>query len=81
MAVIQSDAVEQRVRAALVDFGAEPELITRDATWDEIDIDSLDLVELAQIADEEYGVVLKTGDMREITTVGQAIDLIVNRMG
>ena len=49
------------------------------ATFEELDIDSLDLVELAQIVEDEYGVVLKGEDMKELKTVGDAVDLIVAR--
>ena len=50
----------------------------RDATFEELDIDSLDLVELAQIVEDEYGVVLKGEDMKELKTVGDAVDLIAS---
>ncbi len=53
--------------------------ITRETTFEELDIDSLDLVELAQIVEDEYGMVLKGEDMKELKTVGDAIDLIVSR--
>ena len=72
-------AVEARVIEALASFGPDADLITRDATFEALDIDSLDLVELAQIVEEEYGVVLKGEDMKELRTVGDAIDLIVSR--
>ena len=49
------------------------------STFEELDIDSLDLVELAQVVEDEYGVVLKGEDMKELKTVGDAIDLIVSR--
>ena len=42
------------------------------ATFEELDIDSLDLVELAQVVEEEYGVVLKGEDMKDLKTVGDA---------
>ena len=51
------------------------------ATFEELDIDSLDLVELAQVVEDEYGVVLKGEDMKDLKTVGDAIDLIVERAG
>jgi acyl carrier protein len=72
--------VEERVREALIEFGAEADEITRDSTWEELDIDSLDLVELSQIAEEEFAVPLRTDDIKSITTVGQAVDLIAARM-
>ena len=51
----------------------------RGSTFEELDIDSLDLVELAQVVEDDYGVVLKGEDMKELKTVGDAIDLIVSR--
>ena len=53
--------------------------IIRESTFEELDIDSLDLVELAQIVEDEYGVVLRAEDMKELKTVGDAIELIASR--
>ena len=50
-----------------------------ESTWGDLDVDSLDLVELAQIVEDEYGVVLKGEDMKELKTVGDAVDLITQR--
>jgi acyl carrier protein len=75
------EQVEERVTKALEEFGAEPDKINRDAEFEALDVDSLDLVELAQIAEDEYGVEIKGDDMEGIKTVGQAVDLIVERMG
>ena len=41
---------------ALEEFGAEPDQIGPDAEFEALDVDSLDLVELAQIVEDEYGV-------------------------
>jgi acyl carrier protein len=71
--------VEARVLEAIASFGADPDLVSRDASFQELDVDSLDLVELAQIAEEEYGVELRSEDMKQLHTVGDAIDLIVAR--
>ena len=75
------EQVEQRVFQALEEFGAEPDKVSREAEFESLDVDSLDLVELAQIAEDDYGVQIKGEDMESIKTVGQAIDLIVERMG
>jgi acyl carrier protein len=53
--------------------------ITRDATFEDLDVDSLDLAELSQIIEDEYGVRLKGDDIGKIKTVGDAIDLVVSR--
>jgi acyl carrier protein len=81
MATVTNEQVEARVVEALASFGPDPSQIVRDATFEELDIDSLDLVELAQIVEDEYGVVLKGEDMKELKTVGDAVDLIVERAG
>ena len=77
MTTVTNQQVESRVIEALASFGPDVSQITREATFEELDIDSLDLVELAQIVEDEYGVVLKGEDMKELKTVGDAIDLIV----
>src|SRR5215216_6029424 len=61
------EEIESRVFSALEEFGAEPDLINPDATFESLDIDSLDLVELAQIVEDEYGV--------ELTGVGAVTPL------
>jgi acyl carrier protein len=79
MATITTEQVQERVVEALASFGPDVDQITPQATFEELEIDSLDLVELAQIVEDEYGVVLKGEDMKELKTVGDAIDLIVSR--
>ncbi len=79
MATVTNQQVEARVIEALASFGPDISQITREATFEELDIDSLDLVELAQIVEDEYGVVLKGEDMKELKTVGDAVDLIAAR--
>jgi acyl carrier protein len=79
MSTVTSQQVETRVVEALASFGPDASQITREATFEELDVDSLDLVELAQIVEDEYGVVLKGEDMKELKTVGDAIDLITQR--
>jgi acyl carrier protein len=78
---VTTEQVETRVIETLASFGPDQSQITRDATFEELDIDSLDLVELAQVVEEEYGVVLKGEDMKELKTVGDAVDMIVARAG
>jgi len=77
---VTKEQVEERITEALIEFGAEPEKINRDAEFEALDVDSLDLVELAQIAEDEWGVQIKGEDMEGIKTVGQAVDLVAGRM-
>jgi acyl carrier protein len=79
MTTVTTEQVEARVIDALASFGPDKSQISRSSTFEELDIDSLDLVELAQIVEDEYGVVLKGEDMKGLQTVGDAIDLISSR--
>jgi acyl carrier protein len=71
--------VEKVVYDALVTFGAEREDITREATFEQIEVDSLDLAELSQIVEEEFGVTFKSSDVEQLKTVGDAVDFILAR--
>ncbi len=79
MATVTTEQVQSRVVETLASFGPEADQISRESTFEELDIDSLDLVELAQVVEDEYGVVLKGEDMKQLKTVGDAIDMIVSR--
>lgn len=75
------EVIEGRVFQALQEFGAEADAIGPDADFESLDIDSLDLVELAQIVEDEYGVQIREEDLEGIKTVGQAIDFVAERAG
>jgi acyl carrier protein len=73
------EQIEQRVTDALVEFGEERENITPSARFEDLEVDSLDLVELAQIVEEEYGVEIKDSDLEQVQTVGDVVELIAQR--
>ena len=73
--------VETTVTEALATFGADPAMLSRDATLEDVDIDSLDLVELTQVVEETYGIDLEGSDFKNIKTVGDVVDLVVAKVG
>jgi acyl carrier protein len=77
---VTEEQVEAVVAEALATFGADPELITPDATFEALEIDSLDLAELSQIVHERFGVELKGSDVAEVKTVKDAVELIASRV-
>ena len=79
--VATKDDLMNRISDAIASFGPAREDVKPDATWEQLDVDSLDLVELAQIAEEDYGVELAADDVKKVNTVGEAVDLIWSRMG
>jgi acyl carrier protein len=79
MAEVSTQQIEKVITDSLVSFGANAEEINRDAELSALDIDSLDLAELSQIIEEQFGVELTSADVAEINTVGDAIDLVMER--
>jgi acyl carrier protein len=74
-------SIEETVTESLVSFGADADAITRDATLEDIDVDSLDLVELTQVVEEAYDIDLDGSDFKNVKTVGDVIDLVVAKVG
>ena len=72
------ESVEEVIFNGLKEVGAEGE-VARDSTFEELDVDSLDLVEVAQIVEDEFGVELQGEDVKDLRTVGEVIDLVVAR--
>jgi acyl carrier protein len=79
MSTTTTQQVEERIVDAIATFGPEKSEVTREATFESLDIDSLDLVELGQIVEDEFGVRLEPADMKDLRTVGDAIDLVAGR--
>ncbi len=77
---VSEEQIEKLVAESLETFGADPDLITREASFEALDIDSLDLAELSQIVHERYGVELKGSDVAEVKTVDDAVRLIAERV-
>ena len=76
----QPQDIEATVIESLAEFGADPAALTRDASLEEVDIDSLDLVELTQVVEERYDIDLENADFKKIKTVGDVVDLVVARV-
>jgi acyl carrier protein len=72
--------IEERVVEALVEFGEERENISPTARFADLDVDSLDLVELAQIVEDEYGIEVKDADLDKVETVGDVVELVSQRL-
>ena len=63
-------------------LGCEPEQVTMDASFQEdLNADSLDLVELIYAFEENTGLEIPDEDAERITTVGQAWEYIQEKSG
>jgi acyl carrier protein len=78
---VSTDRVEETIYDGLVELGTERSALSREATLESLDVDSLDLVELAQIVEDEFGVELRGDDVKDVRTVGEVIELVVAKAG
>ena len=76
---VTRERAEAVITEALADVGAERDAIAPDATFEALDVDSLDLAEVSQVIEEELGVRLGGKDVAQIRTVGDAVDLVLAR--
>jgi len=72
------EEVFERVKSVLSEqLGVDEGEITEDASFqDDLDADSLDLVELIMELEDTFGMKIPDEDAQKITTVGQAVDYV-----
>ena len=80
MSTVTRDAVSRKVIETLASFGPAIEDVSPERTLEELDIDSLDIAELAQVVEDEYGVEISGDDAAGVTTVGDTIGLVLGKL-
>jgi acyl carrier protein len=77
-----SDENFDRFKKCVVDvLSVEEEKVVPEASFgDDLDADSLDLVELVMALEEEFGIEVPEEDLADIRTVGQAYDLVTGKL-
>jgi acyl carrier protein len=75
--------VSSRLNGVLVsELGLDADKINDDAHFEEdLDVDSLGVVELLMALEDEFDIKIPDEEAESIMTVGQAIDLVNNKLG
>ncbi len=77
----REDAVVALREVAVEVLSVEPDAVTEDARFKEdLDADSLDLVELVMGLEERFDISVPEEDLENVTTVGQAVDLVLSKV-
>ena len=74
--------IESKLTDLLVDeLGIDRDAIERDAKFEEdLDVDSLGVVELLMALEDNFGVKIPDEEAEQITTVGEAVDLVDKKL-
>jgi acyl carrier protein len=67
------EAIRQELTAIKVPGADEAQ---PDQTWSDLDVDSLDLVEVVKALEDRYDVEIADGRLKSIATVGDAVGLV-----
>ena len=75
---MSSEEIFEKVKAIIVDqLGAEESAITLESSFiDDLEADSLDIVELVMGIEEEFGIEIPDADAEKVVTVGDVVDYI-----
>lgn len=77
-----SDDIEQRFTKCAVEIlNVQADQVTTTARFgDDLDADSLDLVELVMALEEEFDISVDESELEDVETVGQALDLVRSKL-
>lgn len=80
---MERSEIEAKLTDLLVEeLGLDREKIKVEATFEEdLEVDSLGVVELLMALEDNFDVKIPDEEAETITTVGQAVDVIVNKLG
>lgn len=72
---------ENLVRICEEQMGIDPSLLTKQTTFDEIEADSLDVVEILMAIEEEYDIVIPESVGEKAKDLGELSDFIDTLIG
>ena len=79
---MSNDHFERFQRCAVEVLSVDEEQVTLEASFaDDLDADSLDLVELVMALEEEFDVTVEEEELEDIETVGAAFAMIEAKLG
>ena len=78
---VTADQVLGTMRNLLVDmFDVDADKITADASFDSMDLDSLDLVEVSVKVEDAYDIEISEDDLKDVWTVGNAVEVVLSKL-
>jgi len=82
MAEYSKEGLFEKIKEIVVEqLGVDEDKVTMDARFrEDLEADSLDLVELIMAFEDEFGGEISDDEAQQITTVGQTVDYMLGRV-
>ena len=76
-----SDNFERFKNCAVEVLAVDPAAVTPEASFaDDLDADSLDLVELVMALEEEFNISVEEEELTDVATIGDALTLVESKL-
>ena len=76
-----AEAFDKFKQCAVEVLQVEPDKVTPEANFaDDLDADSLDLVELVMALEEQFDITVDESELEGVETVGQAFQLVTSKL-
>lgn len=72
--------VEEKVVETIRGFAKPDAELVREAVLEDLDVDSLDLVELAQVMEEDFSLRVESSELERVETLGDVIDTVLAKL-
>ena len=76
MAVTQEEVLG-KIKEIVPKFGVNPDDVQDSSTLEDLDMDSLDVVEIMQAIEDDMGIRVPDEDLEDLKTIGDAVAAVV----
>lgn len=74
---VTAEEVLNKIKEIVPKFGVNPDDVTDASTLEDLDMDSLDVVEIMQAIEDDLGIRVPDEDLEDLTTIGDAVTAVV----
>ncbi len=74
---VTTDQVLDKIKEVVPKFGVDADAVTLDSTLEDLDMDSLDVVEVMQAIEDDLGIRVPDEDLEDLSSIGDAIAAVV----
>jgi acyl carrier protein len=74
---VTNEEVLNKIKEIVPKFGVNPDDVSDTSTLEDLDMDSLDVVEIMQAIEDDLGIRVPDEDLEDLTTIGDAVNAVV----